>query len=67
MANELHGEPNQPLHYFDLCNLINEYKREVTLNEFIERACNEGWYNRLRRIGQTTVLRAIERHNAKYK
>ena len=53
--------------FFDLCNILNEYKRVVTLTEIIKRVANEGWYNDFLRLGRNTITRAINYHNAKYK
>lgn len=53
--------------FFDLCNMLNEYKRPITLTEIIKRVANEGWYNDFLRLGKNTIIRQINHHNAKYK
>lgn len=52
--------------FYDLCNLLNKYKRVVTLTEIIIEVCDQGWYKDFKRLGNNTIIRQINNHNAKY-
>lgn len=52
--------------FFDLCNLLNKYKRVVTVTEILKAVIDEGWFSDFKRLGYNTVIRQINNHNAKY-
>ena len=52
--------------FFDLCNMLNKYKRPVTLTEILRQVISEGWYSDFLRLGKNTVIRQINNHNEKY-
>lgn len=53
--------------FYDLTNLLKNFKRPVTYKEVVEVVCKEGWFSDFKRLGFNTVIRQINRHNEKYK
>ena len=52
--------------FYDLCNLLNKYKRPVSMLEIIKAVNEEGWYQDFMKIGKKTIARQFNNHNAKY-
>ena len=59
MNKEQHG-------FFSLSETLRSYKRPVTVSEILKRAAEEGWSDKLLRLGHNSIIRQVNRHNEKY-
>lgn len=57
---------NRKKGFYDYCNLLNRYKRPITMTELLRTVIDEGWYNDFKRLGKNTIIRQFNNHNAKY-